>query len=152
MNTKQGIFGTDVVAQIGIVVEDIEKTAKEYAGFFGVEMPEIRVTGAREEAGTTYKGKGTDARAKLAFFEMGNLQIELIEPDEHPSTWREHLDKHGEGVHHLAFMVEDMDGKIVKLGQKNVPPIQQGNFPGGKYGYMDTTKNLKIMMEILEKN
>lgn len=50
MEEEKGMFGTNIVAQIGIVVEDIEKTAKDYADFFGVDLPGIRVTAARAEA------------------------------------------------------------------------------------------------------
>ncbi|GFR39044.1 hypothetical protein PRECH8_23400 [Insulibacter thermoxylanivorax] len=59
-----------------------------------------------------YNGEVTAARAKLAFFDMGSLQLELIEPDEHPSTWREHLDQHGEGVHHIAFQIQGVQEKL----------------------------------------
>jgi hypothetical protein len=46
---------------------------------------------------------------------MGSLELELLEPDHHPSTWRESLDKNGEGPHHIAFVVEGMNEKIAML-------------------------------------
>ena len=60
---------------------------------------------------TEYKGQpAPGAQSLLAFFDVGpGLQLELIQPNEEPSTWREFLDKHGEGVHHLAFNVNGMN-------------------------------------------
>lgn len=43
------ILGTDVVVQIGIIVRDIEKTAKDFAQFFGVEVPQIIETEGYEK-------------------------------------------------------------------------------------------------------
>jgi methylmalonyl-CoA/ethylmalonyl-CoA epimerase len=83
---EKNMLGTNVIAQIGLVVHNIEKTSQAYADFFGVEKPAWFWTDAIETAQTEYKGSPSVARAKLAFFEMGSLQLELIEPDEHPST------------------------------------------------------------------
>jgi len=71
---------------------------------------------------------------------MGSMQLELIEPDEHPSTWRDHLDKHGEGVHHIAFVVDDMKGTVKRMGGNGMPLIQKGEYTGGRYAYMETFK------------
>jgi methylmalonyl-CoA/ethylmalonyl-CoA epimerase len=91
---KKGILGTQVVTQIGILVNDIEKASQSYADFLGVANPGFVVTNVYDKARTKFKGKPTKARSKLAFFKVGaNLSIELIEPDNEPSTWRESLDK-----------------------------------------------------------
>jgi len=52
---------------------------------------------------TNPSSESTPARCLQAFFELGSVQIELIQPDENPSVWREDLDKNGEGIHHIAF-------------------------------------------------
>src|SRR5690625_2762096 len=119
-------LGTNIIAQIGIIVKNIEKTSQAYADFLGVEKPPANWTDTVDKAETEYNDKPSPARAKLAFFDMGSLQLELIEPDEHPSTWREHLDEHGEGVHHIAFVVEDMKGTVQKMEAKGMPLIQKG--------------------------
>jgi 4-hydroxyphenylpyruvate dioxygenase-like putative hemolysin len=48
----------------------------------------------------------------MAFFAFGNAEIELIEPNEHPSCWREFLEKNGSGCHHLALKVKGMKEKV----------------------------------------
>ncbi|MCJ8009007.1 VOC family protein [Lederbergia wuyishanensis] len=146
------LLGTNVITQIGILVHDIEKTSQVYADFFGVEKPDAILTDTIEKAQTEYRGEPSVARAKLAFFNMGSLQVELIEPDENPSTWREHLDEHGEGVHHIAFQIEGMKEKIQVLEQANMPLVQKGEYEGGRYAYIDSVKDLKVMIELLEND
>lgn len=60
---------------------------------------------------------------------MGSLQLELIEPDHQPSTWRDYLNEHGEGLHHIAFAVEGMKEKIMLLEGKGFPLQQKGSTP-----------------------
>ena len=147
----QGLLGTNIVTQIGFVVKDIEAAAKRFAGFLGVEKPAVIVTGAYEEAQTEYRGASTKARAKLAFFTVGpNLQLELIEPDQEPSTWREYLDEHGEGIHHIAFEIRGMREKIGVMTVEGMPLLQKGEYKGGRYAYLDATADLKCIVELLE--
>jgi hypothetical protein len=149
---QQGLLGNNVVAQIGIIVRDIEVTAQAYADFFGIEKPAAVWTDVPEKARTEYRGEPTNARAKLAFMNMGSLQLELIEPDEHPSTWREFLEEHGEGVHHIAFFVKGMKEKIELMAGNGMPLVQKGEYTGGRYAYMDTFPQLKVMLELLEND
>ncbi|QGQ93983.1 VOC family protein [Paenibacillus psychroresistens] len=149
---EKNFLGTNVIAQIGLVVHNIEKTSQAYADFFGVEKPAWFWTDAIETAQTEYKGSPSVARAKLAFFEMGSLQLELIEPDEHPSTWRESLDQNGEGPHHIAFVIEGMNTKINMMERNNMKLLQKGEYTGGRYAYMDTLGDLKVILELLEND
>lgn len=149
---NSNILGNNKITQIGILVNDIEETSAAYANFFGVEKPQWIWTGTPDIAQTEYEGKSTEARAKLAFLDMGSLQLELIEPDENPSIWRECLDKNGEGVHHIAFVVEGMKDKIMLMNQNQMPLLQKGEYTGGRYAYMDTLKDLKVIVELLEKD
>lgn len=149
----KGILGTQLVTQIGILVNDIEETSQKYADFLGMDKPAIIVTDTYENARTEYRGKPVAARAKLAFFKVGqNLDIELIEPDHEPSTWRESLDKNGESVHHIAFFINGMKEKILKLEGNNMPLLQKGEYKGGRYAYMDSVKDLKVILELLEND
>jgi methylmalonyl-CoA/ethylmalonyl-CoA epimerase len=152
MISKKHILGTNKMTQICIVVKDIEKTAAEYADFFGVKKPSISMTGPREETHAEFKGAPTDARAKLAFFRFKNITLELIEPVGGPSTWKEWLDTHGEGVHHIAFNVRDTKGKVKALESKGVKLVQRGDYRGGQYTYLDATGPLKIVLELLEND
>jgi methylmalonyl-CoA/ethylmalonyl-CoA epimerase len=147
---ENNILGTKLITQIGILVHDIEKTSQAYAQFFGVEKPECSITDELDKAQTEYRGKRSTARAKLAFFDMGSLQLELIEPDHNPSTWRESLDKNGEGPHHVAFVIKGMKEKIALLERNQMPLLQKGEYTGGRYAYIDTLRDLKVIIELLE--
>ena len=116
-------------------------------------MPNIQITGELNESKAEYKGKPCPARAKLAFFNVGgNLTLELIEPDGNPSTWQEHLDEKGEGVHHIAFFIKDTEGKIKKMESLGMPLLQKGEYSGGRYAYFDAFDTLKLIVETLEND
>jgi len=150
---KESVLGTGTVTQVGILVHDIEKSAQVYADFLGVEKPEIRMTGEYEKAGTLYEGQPSKARAKLAFFHVGpTLDIELIEPDKEPSTWRADLERKGEGVHHIAFVIKGMKEQTAKLEKLGFPLLQTGEYTGGRYAYVDANRDLKVVIELLEND
>jgi len=143
-------LGSHVITQVAIVVRDIEKKARAFADIFGLEMPEIRLTAPAEETHILYRGEPTSARAKLAFFRMGPISLELIEPVDGPSTWREFLDTHGEGVHHIAFEIKGMQEAISFLEGKGMTTVQTGEFTGGRYAYIDAAEKLGVILELLE--
>jgi len=148
--TNKNVLGSKRVTQIGLIVKDIEKSSKAYAEFLGMDVPQIIITDPLEKAHTQYKGKPTEARAKLAFFQMDNITIELIEPVGEPSTWQDFLTTHGEGVHHIAFEIKGTDEKITLLEKKGMPLLQKGDYEGGCYSYIDTTPQLNVILELLE--
>jgi len=146
---EKGI-GTNIICQIGLVVKDIEHTAKIYADVFKMAVPNIIITDPEEETHIKFCGKPTNARAKLAFFKMGSISLELIEPIGEPSTWREFLDKYGEGVHHIAFQIQGMDEVLNYLEGKDIKTVQRGDYKGGRYAYVDSAPKLGVILELLE--
>jgi methylmalonyl-CoA/ethylmalonyl-CoA epimerase len=148
----KSILGNNVITQIGLLVNDIDKTSQTYADFFGIEKPSWFWTDTADVAQTEYRGERSEARAKLAFFDMGSLQLELIEPDHNPSTWRESLDQNGEGFHHIAFVIEGMKEKIAVLEAGGMPLLQKGEYTGGRYAYIDSFSDLKVLVELLEND
>jgi len=147
---QAGGLGTRVVAHVAVVVKDIERSAKAFADVLGVPVPKWELTDSVEKAHTRYRGQPSKAQAKLAFIELQNIAIELIEPVGGPSTWRDFLETKGEGVHHIAFEVKDMDKRISDLKAKGLPLIQAGDYTGGRYAYMDGTAKLALILELLE--
>ncbi len=140
-----------IIWQVALVVRDIEKTAGNYAELFGVAMPEIIYGGSYEETHVEYKGKPVKAEYKMAFIKMGLLQLELIEPNDEPSAWRDFLDNHGQGVHHVAIHVGDVCQTLDFLKSKGVRLLQKGEFSGGSYHYADTYSKLGMVLELSEK-
>ena len=152
MSSSVEALGSSTIVQVGLIVRDIEKTAKAYADLFGVEVPEWSLTDPEEKAQTRYRGQPTEARAKLAFFRLGSVSLELIEPVGGPSTWQEFLDTNGEGVHHIAFHIKGMDEQVALLAGKGMPLVQRGEYTGGRYAYIDGSAELKLILELLEND
>ena len=111
------------------------------------------LTDTIEKTHGEFNGEPCPARAKLAFFHVGDtLDIELIEPDHTPSVWRNVLDEKGEGVHHIAFVINGMKEKLVKLDAQGMKLMQRGEYTGGRYAYVDAVSQLKTIVELLEND
>lgn len=145
-------LGTTILTQVGIIVGDIEARAAAWAGMLGVPVPEITITDTVDLAHTEYQGRPTPARARLAFFHLGQVDLELIEPIDGPSTWKDQLDRHGDSLHHIAFEVKGMPQKIAYLQGKGIPLIQRGDYTGGRYAYLDSVPQLGAVLELLEND
>ena len=124
---------TDGIIQVGIVVKDIEKSAKMYSDCFGLEMPNIRLAFPNIE----FKGTKPTVTARLCSFRIGNITIELIQPGEEMTSWREFMDKHGEGVHHIGFMVEDIQAAYKACEENGLSLRQFGGADWGSYSIME---------------
>ena len=140
---------SSIVVQIGIIVKDAEKTASAYAEAFGILKPAIVPIADDAFANTNYRGQSSTAKGKAAFFDLGPIQMELIEPVGAPSTWEEFLRTHGEGIHHIAFKTKDMEEAQKILALKGMETIQQGGWDGGQYAYVDCSKQLGTILELL---
>ena len=153
-NFVMPVLGNYMVTQIAIIVRDIETTKKKFAAFFGVEPPEHSLAGDYSITQTTYMGEpASKAGCKLAFFKAGpNVQLELIEPNGEQSTWQDFLDKNGEGIHHIAFSVSNMDEKVAACEKIGMVCSQRGKYGdgSGEYAYLDATADLKCFIELLE--
>lgn len=138
------------VTQVAIVVKDIDKARIAWAQMLGVKAPDVSVAESHFSRPTLYMGNPSDAKANLAFFAMDNLQIELIQPLGGKSTWQEFLDKNGEGIHHIAFQVKNIDGVEKEFALIGMPTVQRGGWDGGAYSYIDGSKEIGCMLELLE--
>jgi len=150
----EGLIKTNTVIQVGLIVKNIEKTKRKWAAFFGVPVPATVDAGDYKVTQTKYKGKAAPkAKCQMAFFDAGpGMQIELIQPNDEKSTWRNFLDKHGEGIHHIAFKVNGMDKVLKTCEEAGINCVQQGKYgdASGEYAYLDTVKDLKCIVELLE--
>ncbi|MBS1704401.1 MAG: VOC family protein [Armatimonadetes bacterium] len=144
-------LGNGQLAQVAIVVRDIETSSQRWATLFGIDPPAYIVTDPGDQVNATYRGVPTKGRAKLAFIDMGGVQLELVEPIENDTAWAEGLDEKGERVHHLAFWVEDMKVSKEQLQSQGIEMIQRGDMGEGQYAYFDGTEQLGTFIELLEQ-
>ena len=139
------------ICQIALVVKDVEATAKRYADLFGVPTPEVFLVPPYEEAKTTYMGEPTPTRAKLAVFDLGQVVLELTEPDQHPSSWKAHLDAFGEGVHHIAFMTKSRDEVKNYFQSLGINERHYGEYHGGNYTVFDAAALFGVKIQVKEE-
>ncbi len=144
-------LGGAKLAQVALVVKDIEASARRWAALLDVPVPNVITTAPGLEVEQTYKGVPSGAQAKLAFFQLGPVQLELIEPLGGDSTWQEVLDRKGEGFHHIAFWVEGMQRSVDYLREHGIPMVQRGDMGEGQYAYFDAEEPLGVTLELLER-
>lgn len=137
------------VAQIGIVVKNIERARAIWAELLGVEEPPILETESWELTHMTFRGKPSKGRAKMSFFNLENIVLELIQPIDGPSTWQDFLKKCGEGIHHIAFHVENLEETLEKFRKMGIKVEQKGEFKGGCYVYTNSKSELRAIIELL---
>ncbi len=142
---------------VGIVVKNIEETLEEMQKIY--EIDEYRINAFppedadREKVQLMYKDQKTWFTARFCFMKMGNTELELIEPVEGESVWKDFLAESGEGIHHLKFEVESINATMKSFKEMGVECMQYGSAVGPNTGktwaYFDTRKQLGYISEIL---
>jgi len=138
------------LVQIGIVVADRDRTTQLLTSLFGmgpfrfVEWPD------RPESQYYYRGVEENIRVRQAFVQLGAVEIELIEPLEGRSGYRDFLDQTGGGIHHVLFEVTDIDPVLEKLALSGVKVLQSGTGirPGTRWALLDTQELLGFLVEL----
>lgn len=111
------------ISHIGIVVEDAEKAAEFYTRVFGVGPFTTKVYDMSEAPYFLIDGKPSTAIFKAAIAFSGDVFIELVEVMEGDTNHTQFLRKHGEGLQHLCFLVDDMKESVAALAKEGLKPI-----------------------------
>lgn len=133
----------DHVDQIGVVVRDVDECVRNYEKIFGKDSFVV-VEG--EEPSVLGDGREIMIKGKLAFAQLGSVQLELIEIKEGPSIHVDFLETNGEGIHHIGAYVSDFDNEIEKFRQKGITVLQEGKGMR-RYAYLDTEP---VILELIE--
>ncbi len=94
----------DKIEHIGIAVKDIAASNEVYTKLLGVKpykMEEVLSEGVR-----------------TSFFEVGPNKIELLEATKEESPIAKFIEKRGEGIHHIAFAVDDIEAELKRLKEE----------------------------------
>ena len=138
------------INQVAIVVWDLEQVVRNYWNILGIGPWAIYNWEAPLVYDRKYHGKTVWAREKIALAQVGHVQLELVQPVEGPSIYRDWLEEVGEGLHHMNFLVDDVDAAVEMLTTDGFPSIQSGRFEprdqAGAYNYIDI-KPLKTIWE-----
>jgi methylmalonyl-CoA/ethylmalonyl-CoA epimerase len=99
------------IEHIGIAVKDLETAIPYYENVLGLHCYNI------EEV--------VDQKVKTAFFKVGETKLELLEPTSEESAVAKFIEKKGEGVHHIAFRVDNVANALAECESKGVQLIDK---------------------------
>ncbi len=127
------------VGHIGILVRDLEQSARLYNEMFGATLVEVKVV---EEQGV---------KVGMLSFQHGP-QLELLEPLPN-SRMAAALDKRGEGVQHISFDVDDIEKDLARLKDKMVSLIDQSPRQGfeGRVAFLHPRSTNGVLVELCQK-
>ncbi|MEA3283837.1 MAG: methylmalonyl-CoA epimerase [Synergistota bacterium] len=130
-----------VVDHIGIAVKSIEESLK-----FWEESLGIHCHGVEEVA---------EQKVKTAFLPIEDTEIELLEGTSEDSPVSKFIEKKGEGIHHMAIRVDDLEKTLAELKEKGVrlidetPRIGAG---GAKIAFVHPKASGGVLLELCERS
>ena len=143
------------VAQICILVPDIEKAVEIWWKKFGIGPWHLYTYGKPLVKRMTRHGKPCEYKMKIALSYIGKMRIELIEPLEGDTVYKEFIEDHGYGVHHLGVLTDDMKGSLKNAESAGIAMTMDGAGFGpdddGHYAYLDTEKIIGTTIEFIER-
>ena len=108
------------IEHIGIVVADLEEALEKYTSLLGLKVAEV------EEI------KVDQAINRVAFLPLNGLNVELVHTQSDKGMAAEFLQKNGEGIHHIAFEVENLDETFQRLKKRGVKFVWDKIIPGSR--------------------
>jgi methylmalonyl-CoA/ethylmalonyl-CoA epimerase len=92
-------------------------------------------------------------KVRVAFYRIGDLRIELLEPTEPASTIATFLEKKGEGLHHVAYTVCDIEARIAELKAAGLRMIDERSRPGSHHmriAFIHPKSTFGVLTELCE--
>jgi catechol 2,3-dioxygenase-like lactoylglutathione lyase family enzyme len=130
---------------ISIVVKDVEKTQTFYESI-GIG-PWLDYPPMKEYVKINVPDENGFYNLKIKCAQIGPVQLQLIEPGDGESLYKDHLRKKGEGVYHIGFEVDDIsaaDAKIEALGLKMLSSGRREN--GSGFSYLETASEAGVVL------
>lgn len=129
------------IDHIAIAVEDIEKAAAFFTDALG-----LTVSG-REDV--------PEQKTRVAFINIGQVRIELIQPMSPDSPVQKFLDKKGQGIHHLAIGTDDIETELENLKDKGIRLIDNKPRTGAhdaKIAFLHPKSSQGVLLELCERS
>jgi methylmalonyl-CoA/ethylmalonyl-CoA epimerase len=143
------------IAQVAIIVEDLEEAVENYCKLFGIGDWHFYTYGKPLVKRMTYQGQPSEYKMRVALSYLGPMRIELIEMVEGDTVYADFVKEHGYGVHHFGVLVEDMEEAIAEAGAAGLRMTMDGAGFGrdgdGHYAYLDTEDKLGFTIELIER-
>jgi methylmalonyl-CoA/ethylmalonyl-CoA epimerase len=140
--------------QVGVVVKDLERSIRYLTEVFGIgpfrtiDWPPA----GRTDLQRFYHGQPGNFTARMAFADLGSVELELIQPVTGESVWTDFLKEHGEGIHHIRFNTFDMEPLVQYLASHDVGVSQTGSGLRLEtiWTYFDTQDKVGFVIEVLK--
>lgn len=128
------------IDHVGIAVKSLDEAVKVYRDALGFGLRGVHVLKER--------------KVKVAFFSTGNdAQIELLEPLEIDSPVAKFLEARGEGIHHIAVRVDDIEVVLSQLKQKGVVLVDEkprDGAEGKKIAFVNPKSTKGVLLELVQ--
>lgn len=125
------------LAHIGVAVKDLQEVAKVYTDMLPLAMTSIDSVG----------------ELQTGFIPVGETSVELVMSTDPEGLMNKYIAKRGEGVHHLAFEVDDIEEAIAELKAQGVPLTSDGPRPGAhgtKVVFLHPKATHGVLIELVE--
>jgi methylmalonyl-CoA epimerase len=124
---------------IGIAVNDINETLKVFEQTLGLKHEKTITLDER--------------KLKIALLELGEVKIELLEPMDKEGTIAKFLGNRGEGIHHIALKVTEIEKTLEQLKKQGVTLIDEKprkGAEGGKIAFIHPKSTKNVLIELCE--
>jgi hypothetical protein len=148
-NLMQQPLVTDI-AQIGVVVENVNETIQNYQKILGLDDWHINYVDTRKGLGTEFRfrNKEVDVKAKIAWITIGNVELELIEPQDEDSLYAKFLKEKGPGLHHIMLAPENFEQCKQTCLDHHVPLLVEGKLQQTEFALLDSLSKMGMVIEI----
>jgi methylmalonyl-CoA/ethylmalonyl-CoA epimerase len=143
--------------QIGLIVKDLDRTLENLQKIFGIgpfRIVDFPPEG-HEDIKRVYKGENADFTAKFCFFDLGNIELEIIQPLSGKSIWQDFIDEKGPGLHHIKFNVPEHGPVSTYLEGNGIGITQMGGAVGKNAGkewvFYDTEEKIGFAIETINE-
>jgi glyoxalase/bleomycin resistance protein/dioxygenase superfamily protein len=138
--------------QVAFVVKDLAAGMEFFNRTMGIPRFYVIEDFGLHARDKTFRGRPAEQNFKLALAYSGDTQIELIQHLSGDTCYKEHLERHGEGLHHLGFFLYDSgeyQSALDSLGAAGYAPLMSGRFGTTRYTYFDTEAAIGAIMEMV---
>ena len=128
------------IDHIGVAVNSVEDAVKLYTDAFGIKAEDIEMETVEEQ------------KVRAAIIPVGENRIELLESTDSEGPIAKYIEKRGEGMHHLALEVSDIQGMLKTLKEKGLPLVDTEpriGAGGARIAFLHP-KGTKVLIELVE--
>jgi catechol 2,3-dioxygenase-like lactoylglutathione lyase family enzyme len=138
------------ISRIGIVVKNLEEVADNYRNILGIGPWDISELGSPVLHDVKYHGRLVYPEWKIGLAGAGPVRLELIQPVSGENIYSDFMSRHGEGIHHIQFLVDDIDETSRIMEAEGFPVLMGGGCLDGGFAYYDTSGPLKVIWEAVQ--